>query len=278
MKTRRQWLTDATGRLTAAGASDAALDAQWMLAHVLGAQRLLLLTAPDAPLAAADEAALDALLARRETGEPLQYVLGEAPFMGHPFAVTPDVLIPRADTEALADAAIRRLSGGGRALELGTGSGAVAVSVALACPACRMTAVDISPAALAVAEQNARSFGARVRFVHSDLYAALGGEAFDVILSNPPYIRTGDLAHLQPEVRREPRMALDGGADGLAFYRRIVRGLAPHLAPGGALLVECGDGQAEAVREMLAGHFEKIETRTDWAGLQRVVTGDGYAG
>lgn len=278
MSSRRQLLNEASARLTLAGASDPVLDAQWMLAHVTGMPRLHLLMALEAPAQAEEAAAFGALVNRREAGEPLQYVLGEADFMGHTFAVDARVLIPRPDTEILCQAAIGRLAAGDRVLDIGTGSGALAVSVALACEGAEVTGADISPSALAVARANGERLGARVQWLQSDLFSALSGRMYDLILSNPPYIPSGDMASLQMEVRREPALALDGGADGLDYYRRIVAALPGHLRRGGALLLEVGDGQAADVAALVAPHFETIETLRDLAGLDRVVTGDGYAG
>lgn len=278
MNSRRFLLNEAAAQLTAAGASDAALDAQWLLAHCLRMPRLRLLMALEEAVPGDTARAYRALVARRAAHEPLQYVLGEADFMGHTFRVDSRVLIPRADTETLCEAAIARLQVGGSALEIGAGSGAVAISVALACPAARVAAVDISGDALAVARANGARLGAGVRWAQGDLLAPFAGERFDVILSNPPYIESGALLTLQREVRREPQLALDGGADGLDFYRRILRVLPEHLCEGGALLLEVGDGQAVAVSAMMEEHFAKIDTLRDLAGLARVVTGDGYAG
>ncbi|HIQ64032.1 MAG TPA: peptide chain release factor N(5)-glutamine methyltransferase [Candidatus Avichristensenella intestinipullorum] len=276
--TRRQALGRAVSRLQRADASDAALDAQWLLAHVCGAERLALLLALDEPLSAQEWTCFDALLARREAGEPLQYVLGEASFLGRAFRVDPRVLIPRADTETLAEAMCACLTPGLRVLDMGAGSGALAISAALACPQARVTGADISEDALAVARENGERLGARVEWVRSDLFSALEGRCFDMIVSNPPYIPTGELKGLQREVRREPVLALDGGEDGLACYRAIVRGLPGRLCPGGSLLLEVGDGQAARVRALLEKLFDSTAVLADLSGLDRVVTGDGYAG
>lgn len=276
--TRRQALGRAVSRLQRADASDAALDAQWLLAHVCGAERLALLLALNEPLSAQEWTCFDALLARREAGEPLQYVLGEASFLGRAFRVDPRVLIPRADTETLAEAMCACLTPGLRVLDMGAGSGALAISAALACPQARVTGADISEDALAVARENGERLGARVEWVRSDLFSALEGRCFDMIVSNPPYIPTGELKGLQREVRREPVLALDGGEDGLACYRAIVRGLPGRLCPGGSLLLEVGDGQAARVRALLEKLFDSTAVLADLSGLDRVVTGDGYAG
>ena len=278
MSSRKQTLDAASARLAATNVPDAQLDAQWLLSHVLGISRLLLLADLHAPLSPEDESRYDALLSRRAAGEPLQYVLGEASFMGHTFRVDSRVLIPRSDTETLCVAALARLNPGMRALDIGTGSGALAISMALACNGAHITAVDISADALVVAQANATELGASVTWLESNLFAALSGQRFHMIVSNPPYIPTGDLATLQAEVRREPQTALDGGSDGLSFYRRILAKLPDHLEPGGFLALEVGDGQSQPVASLLQGHFDAIQILRDLQGLDRTVIGDRYAG
>ena len=278
MSSRKQTLDAASARLAATNVPDAQLDAQWLLSHVLGISRLLLLADLHAPFSPEDESRYDALLSRRAAGEPLQYILGEASFMGHTFRVDSRVLIPRSDTETLCVAALARLNPGMRALDIGTGSGALAISMALACNEAHITAVDISADALVVAQANATELGASVTWLESDLFAALSGQRFHMIVSNPPYIPTGDLATLQAEVRREPQTALDGGSDGLSFYRRILAKLPDHLEPGGFLALEVGDGQSQPVASLLQGHFDAIQILRDLQGLDRTVIGDRYAG
>lgn len=278
LRNPRQALNDAERLLLAADVPDARLDAELLLSHVLGMPRLTMLCMPPEALSEAQEGAYEALIARRAAGEPLQYVLGEAHFMGHAFHVDARVLIPRGDTETLCEAAIARLKEGGAALEIGVGSGAVAVSIALACHGAAVTGVDISEDALAVARMNGEALGARVEWLRSDLFSALEGRTFTVIVSNPPYIRSGELRGLQREVRREPPLALDGGPDGLSFYRAIVRALPGRLLPGGSLLFEVGDGQAGDVLALMGRYFSRMDRLRDMRGLTRVVVGDGYAG
>ncbi len=278
MSSRRQLLFNAAARLTAAGASDARLDAEWLLSHALNVPRLMLLADAGQDVPPNDAERYEALVVRRAEGQPLQYVLGEADFMGRTFQVDARVLIPRCDTETLCEAVTERLRAGMRVVDIGTGSGALAVSAALACPGAEVTGVDISAEALAVARANGEWLGARVRWVQSDLFDALQGETFDLVVSNPPYIPTRELVGLQREVRQEPSLALDGGPDGLAFYRRIVASLPAHLRRGGSLLLEIGDGQAEDVTALFMGKFDQIRTLRDLSGLKRVVAGDGYAG
>lgn len=274
----RLLLNDAEAALAESGAPDARLDAEWMLAKAMGLSRLTMLTSFTETVTEAQATCFYAMLSRRLTGEPLQYVLGDAEFMGHTFLVDTRVLIPRCDTETLCEAAIARLCAGKRMLDIGTGSGAVAISAALACPEAFVYGVDISKDALTLAAENGRRLGAKVVWVLSDLSDALEDRSFDIIVSNPPYIPSGALTSLQREVQREPSLALDGGVDGLDFYRRIAEELPKRLILGGSLLLEVGDGQAPAVSAMLAGHFTLIRTLRDLSGLERVVTGDGYAG
>jgi release factor glutamine methyltransferase len=212
---------------------------------------------------------------RLATGEPFAYVMGEQAFREHVFRVTPDVLIPRPDTEALVACAIGTLTGvrGPRVLDLGTGSGCIAISIALERPDCEVVAVDASAAALAVARENAARLGAgNLRFVASDWYAQLDGTAFDLIVSNPPYIAIGD-PHLA-DLDHEPREALVAGADGLDDIRRIVAGARLRLVPGGTLALEHGHDQRDAVLAAFrAGGFSGLASLDDLAGRPRVVAG-----
>ena len=221
----------------------------------------------DAEADEAQQAAYRALLDRRRAGEPLQYILGEAWFMGLRFYVDERVLIPRQDTELLCERAVELKPR--KALELCVGSGAVAVSLQRL-TGCEMTATDISVDALDVARQNADANGANVRFLQGDLWEAVPkGEAFDCILCNPPYLTKGDMEALQTEVRREPALALFGGEDGLDFYRRLRAGFAEHLLPGGRLLLEVGAGQVEGVQKLFAPYQTRVHL--DLNGIGRVV-------
>lgn len=270
--TIREALQQASARLGRAGALDARLDALWMLCETTGKTRTDLFLSSGDALSKAQDARFEAMLRRREAGEPLQYVLGTQDFMGHTFRVDGRVLIPRQDTETLCEEAIARVGGASlRVLDVGTGSGALAVSIALACPKAEVTAVDVSADALCVARENAQRLGARVRFLHSDLFTALTDERFDLIVSNPPYIESGEMETLQREVRCEPRLALDGGADGLSFYRRLCREAPMHLSCGGAVLFEVGYDQAAAVSSLLKETVGEPFTRLDLCGIERVV-------
>ena len=271
--TIRETLKAASLRLEAAGVPDSAFDAQAMLAHVLHETDMLRMRAEgyrEVPKEAA--ARYEALIARREAREPMQYILGETEFMGLPFHVEPGVLIPRFDTEVLCEEALRRLGEGKRrVLDIGTGSGAIAVTMAKLAPHCEVTAVDVSDTALSIAKGNAERNGVQICFVKSDCFAALAGETFDMIISNPPYIDEGEMKELMPEVLQEPELALFGGADGLDFYRRISREAGEHLAPGGCLLFEIGWKQKDAVSALVRRYIGEPFALKDYGDNWRVV-------
>ena len=270
--TIRQTLREAAARLERAGVPDSAYDAQVMLAHVLGESDMLRMRVEGHREVPEDAAVrFEALLARREKREPLQYILGETEFMGLAFHVEPGVLIPRYDTEVLCEEALRRIAPGARVLDIGTGSGAIAVTMAKLGQNCSVTAVDVSDTALEIAQGNAQRNGVSVRFVKSDCFAALKGETFDMIISNPPYIDEGEMKELMPEVLQEPELALFGGADGLDFYRRISREARAYLAPGGHLLFEIGWKQKEAVEALLHESIGEPFSLKDYGGNWRVV-------
>lgn len=273
MATIREVLREAAGRLAAAGVPDAAYDAAELLSRVMGESSLMLRAEAGRAVSSEQRAAYDALIARRAAREPLQYITGEAPFMGLTLGTAPGVLIPRFDTEALCQQALDRLRGGERVLDLCTGSGALAVALAALRPGIRVAAGDISPLAAALARENAARCGVSVDVRLGDLFAPFRGETFDMIVSNPPYIPAGQLAGLQEEVRREPALALDGGADGLDFYRRIIAEAPRYLAPGGWLLLEFGSDQAADVKALMARDFEEISVFADLDGHSRGAAG-----
>lgn len=259
-----------------------AVDARILLAHVLGWSRTQLITRADAPLEAAAAERFRALEARRSAGEPVAQLVGSREFFGLAFEVTPDVLIPR-PTELLVEAALDALDGiaAPAVLDLGTGSGAVALAIAAARPDARVTALDRSAAALAVARRNAARLlddarpGGAVSLLASDWYAALGPAArFHAIVSNPPYIARHDPHLDQGDLRFEPRGALTDEADGLAAIRRIVAGAGAFLLPRGELWIEHGYDQAEAVRALLlqAG-FREVASLADLASIERTTGG-----
>ena len=206
---------------------------------------------------------LEELVSRRKSGEPLQYILGKWEFMGLPFYTRPCALIPRQDTETLCEEALS--IGGKTLLDLCCGTGCIGVSLAKL-GGFEVTFADISPDCLALARENAALNGVSGKFLLTDMFSDIS-DSFDLICVNPPYIPTSELASLQAEVKREPVLALDGGADGLDFYRRISRDYAAHLNPGGALLMEVGAGQAADVAAM----FPKAEIIKDICGIERVV-------
>lgn len=253
------------------------LEVRMLLEHVLAKPRAWLLAHDTDPLAPEVVAAYEALAQRRLAGEPMAYLLGQREFMGHMFRVTPDVLIPRPDTEVLVETALECVAGQAApaVLDLGTGSGAIAISIALARRDARVMASDVSAAALAVAAGNAWELTASVRFVEGSWYDAVpAGEGFDLIVSNPPYVASDDPHLGQGDVRFEPRGALTDGADGLEDLRRIVAGAHRHLKAGGALWMEHGWDQAEAVRALLAATgFSDVHSRRDLAGIERISGG-----
>jgi len=255
---------------------EARLEAQILIAHALGVNRAWLIGHDRDSLDADQDAAVEALLRRRLAGEPVAYLLGEREFYGRPFKVTPDVLIPRPDTELLVELALERLPRDEalNVLDIGVGSGAVAVSLALERPLCRISGVDISDAALRVARANAEALRAGVEFFASDAYAALGERRFHLIVSNPPYIAATDPHLRQGDLRFEPPQALASGGDGLDLIRRLVAQAPAHLEAGAWLLLEHGWDQAEAVRDLLreAG-FSAVFSARDLAGHERVTGG-----
>ena len=251
-----------------------ALEAQVLAAHALGLSRARLLADSQRALDAETVRGIERLFLRRRAGEPVAYLTGEREFHGLSLQVTPDVLIPRPETELLVELALERLPNrAGRVLDLGTGSGAIAVAIAHVAPDAEVVAVDASGAALAVARENARRHGAAIRFVEGEWFAGVGRERFDVVVSNPPYIPSGDIATLQPEVASfEPRLALDGGSDGLDAYRRLGPATVRLLAPGGLAAFEIGLGQGDSVRGiMAAAGLRHIATAPDLAAVERCV-------
>jgi len=250
------------------------LENRILLCHALGITRVGLITQSERRLTEEEAVRLSGLVGRRIGGEPIAYIVGQREFFGLPFRVTPAVLIPRPDTELIVELALERLPAQARMLDMGTGSGAIAVAVAHTRPDAQVTALDVSEDALAVARSNAEANGARVRFVRSDWFAALAGESFELVVSNPPYIASGDEHLAQGDLRFEPVDALTDHEDGLSDLRTIVAGAAAHLAPGGWLLLEHGYDQAEAVRALLAdaGYLEAQSWR-DLAGIERVSGG-----
>lgn len=261
------------------GVEEARLDAEILLGYVLGRPRIYLYTNYDQIMNKEELARYRELIRRRAAGYCTAVLIGEKEFMGIPFRVNEHVLVPRPDTEAWLEKVIQRFRNlpDISVLDLGTGSGALAVSFLYYCKEARGVAVDISEKALETAKTNGERAGIsdRVEFRRGDFLDALReDERFDVILSNPPYIPSGDIDGLAEEVRREPRIALDGGADGLKFYRALGEKAACFLRPGGLLAAEVGIGQAETVRTFFEnGGLTDIEIIPDYGGVDRAVCG-----
>jgi release factor glutamine methyltransferase len=263
------------------GSSSPRLDAELLLGHALGLERLRLILDAARPLSERELAAFRALIIRRRKGEPIAYIRGEREFYGHRFAVDRRALVPRPDTETLVEVALARTRARqlyGRALDLCTGSGCVAIAFALERPNWRVTGIDLSPDAVALARENALRLGSvwGLRWLSGDLFAPLAaGERFELVTANPPYIPAGDIEGLDVDVRDfEPRLALDGGPDGLVVLRRIAEAARARLQPGGVLAVEVGYDQAPAVASLFANlGYTAIELRRDYGGHERVVSG-----
>lgn len=256
-----------------------AVDARILVCHGLALTRVQLITQSDRTLGEEEAARLSALFRRRIAGEPIAYITGEREFFGLALYTTPDVLIPRPETELLVELALERLPENGRVLDLGTGTGAIAIAIAHSRPDAAVCAVDVSAAALEVARRNAQRHGCMVRFMQSNWYAALQDEVpYDLIVSNPPYIVARDPHLSQGDLRFEPVDALTDHADGLSALRTIVQHAPSHLTEGGWLMMEHGYDQAQAVRGLLAGRgFEAVQSWQDLAGIERV-SGGRYPG
>ena len=281
--TIQQILLQDTAKLAETLALDVAsarLEVQYLLQHVLKASRAWLLAHPEAVLSEIQQADHNALMLRRLHGEPIAYLLGEREFFGLNFKVSPATLIPRPETELLVELALQRILPHGkcRVLDLGTGSGAIALSIAHSRPAAKVLACDVSVAALDVARTNTQRLGIdNVLFMQSNWFAALDAQLFDLIVSNPPYVKKGD-PHLQyGDVRFEPPFALASGDDGLRDIRHIIIHAKPYLNCGGWLLLEHGYDQAMQVRELLQQNgFGEVFSVCDLAGIERVSGGSWY--
>ena len=277
-------------RLAKAFCMDAKIDAEELYCYLTGIDKVGLFLRANEEVDAETEAKFFELIEKRAQRIPLQHITGVQEFMGNTFKVSPDVLIPRQDTETLVEEAARtiqntpkekltfmeKLKGAKEweVLDLCCGSGAIGISMAKICSNIKVTASDISSAAIAVASENATKLRAKVKFVEGDMFAPHAGKKFDMILSNPPYIRTAMIEILQEEVKtHEPRAALDGGRDGLDFYRTIVAQAADYLKPDGILMLEIGHDQGEDLRKMLKddGRYTPAEVIKDLPGKDRVV-------
>lgn len=262
-----------------AGIDSSELDARLLVGHVLGLDHTALAAAPERTLMPQQELAIDALKQRRLLGEPIAHILGVQEFWSLPLRVTPATLVPRPETETIVESALAAIDESGsraralRIADLGTGTGALLLALLSELRNAFGVGTDMSAEALAVARANAEQLGlaSRARFVRCDFGTALAG-GFDLVVSNPPYIPSGDLAALSPEVQRDPRAALDGGADGLACYRVIAADAKRLVAPGGNLVVELGIGQEHAVAELVknAGLFP-LPAKPDLSGISRAL-------
>jgi release factor glutamine methyltransferase len=265
--------------LAAARAKLPASEARLLLGRVMERPAAWLIVHDDYLLDEDQLLAFASLVARRAGGEPVAYLVGFREFFGREFAVSSGVLIPRPETELLVDIALRQKVGAGtavtaRILDLGTGSGCLAITLALEIPQAQVTALDASEAALHIARQNAQRLGAQLRLLHSDWFSALADERFDLIVANPPYIADADPHLATGDLRYEPHGALASGSDGLEAIRRIVADAAEHLAPGGQLWLEHGYDQAAAVRQLFAAAgFIEVEQIPDLAGILRATGG-----
>jgi release factor glutamine methyltransferase len=264
------------GAIGLAPSNTARRDAELLLLHIAHITRAEFMTHPNRELTEAQTSKYRGAIARRARNEPVQYITGTQEFYGRPFIVTPAVLIPRPETEHLVEAVLALHPSPKRILDIGTGSGILAVTLALELANATVTATDISSDALGVAKRNAAALGAtdRIHFVESDLFAALPANSearFGCIVSNPPYVPSTEL--LEPQVRDyEPASALYAGDDGLAIYRRLLPTAATHLEPGGHLLVEIGHGQRDAIGDLLrASGFESIRFIDDLQQIPRVI-------
>lgn len=259
-------------------------DAELLLRHLLGKDRAWLIAHPRKELSEEKQEHYETLVRRRLSGEPIQYITGVTEFYGLPFRVTPDVLIPRPETEHLVEQAITiaREFAEPRIVEVGTGSGAIAVALAVHLPQAHITTIDVSEKALGVARENAawNAGRERIRFLHGNLLEPVSADQFDLVVSNPPYVPERDRGSLSVEVREyEPALALFAGEDGLDVYRRLIPAAYAALAPGGQLLVEIGYRQAEGVRALLAASsFEAIQFEPDLQGIPRVACARRSAG
>lgn len=263
------------GTLAAAGIEEAELDARLLLEEICGTDRNTLLVHGDRNVTEEELAQYKEMLEKRSVHIPLQQIIGRQSFMGLDFYVDENVLIPRQDTELLVEEALQELHDGMRILDMCTGSGCILLSLLKYSNDCEGIGADISEEALKVAERNRVQLGLeKAAFIRSDLFEAVEGK-FDLLVSNPPYICSDVIDTLMPEVREhEPRQALDGSADGLHFYRRILADCRAYLKPGGMLLFEIGYDQGEAVKRLMEENgFLEVEVKKDYGGLDRVVLG-----
>jgi release factor glutamine methyltransferase len=274
--TIREVLNWTRGYFKNAGITQPRLEAEILLAHALDVERLHLYLSPDKPLTADERSRYRTVVQERHSGVPLQHLIGEVSFFGLRFKVRKDALIPRPETEELLERALKLAPRDrpARCIDLGTGSGVIAVCLARFLPQASVVAVDVAPDALQLARENARmnSVEERVEFLESDWFASVSGR-FDLVVSNPPYVATEDLPNLPPEVRdHEPRVALDGGENGVERLETLIGQVVERLLPCGTLLLEIGRGQAETIADWLrSSGLVEVDVETDAAGAERFV-------
>ena len=278
--TLRELVAEAEARLRSGPHPERArLDAETLLLHLLKQNRVWLLGHGEDEAPADIQDSFATTIVRRQAGEPIQYITGEAEFFGLPFAVSPGVLIPRPETEHLVEEVIRLACAftEPRIADIGSGSGAIAVALAHSLPQTQIVATDTSPKALAIAKQNAirNQVQGRIEFFEGDLLAPLAGQSFHIIASNPPYIPLSDLNSLSVEVREhEPHAALFAGDDGLSIYRRLIPEARKLLVPGGWLVMEIGYGQQPAIEELMPeSKYGSVHFIADYQGIPRVAVG-----
>jgi len=282
--TAARLLDDATTRIAAAlrlEKREARIEVRALAVHAWQVDTAWLIAHDTDPLTDPLIGAFQTLLSRRLEGEPVAYILGEKEFFGRMFRVTPDVLIPRPETELLVEAALKSLATNhpARILDIGTGSGCIALTLALELPDCSVTAVDLSAQALSIARQNAHCLNTKVRLLQSDLFDSLGDDRFDLIISNPPYIPATDPHLRQGDIRFEPKVALAAGPEGLDTLRPLIQSAPDHLLSGGWLILEHGWDQADNCRSLLVeSGFMNIQSLRDLAGHERATLGQSGGG
>jgi len=271
LKSVQEIITATTGYFEKHGVESPRLNAEHLLAHVLGKKRIDLYLEFDRPVGEQELEPLRALMKRRAAGEPLQHLLGNVEFHGRTFLCDCRALVPRPETEHLVELLLALPEKPARVLDVGAGSGVIALTLAAEWPDATVDAVDISPEALALAAENAArlGLGERIHFHVGDLVSAISGQ-YNLLVANLPYIPAGEIAALSPEVRRDPRLALDGGADGTALIRRLLDEARPHLSPGATVALEIGVGQNELLVEhlRLLG-YKAVRTTADYSGINR---------
>jgi len=261
------------------GSESPRLDAELLLAHAAGCERSTIVAFPERVVAPTVRTSFARFIERRQDGEPVAYVLGAREFYSLPISVTPAVLVPRPETELIVDTAIAAMdsTADARVLDLGTGSGAIALAIKRARPQARVTAIDVSSEALVIAKRNARALGLDVELIESSWFTALAGRQFDLIVSNPPYVASDDPS-LVNALKHEPRLALDGGSDGLDAIRLILGLALDFLSAGGVVLIEHGEAQGGAVRDIAARlGYRGLRSLTDLAGHERVLVASAPA-